>query len=149
MGTIVVCSGSITDYDEMISIGCSDGCGKPIHSPPGIDFWLMETKPLFLTFLKDMIACRTAVSALGGLICLILEVLVKCCKDYLNHYNIKLNRKFIVELLKLLTKYKAEYKDKEYGYGVICMYHFFRDPEHFIIKLQIMRKISYSSEPQT
>ena len=75
--------------------------------------------------------------AVGGLICLILQTLKS--KQAVLRIDEKLNREFIVNLLKRLTNRRGEPKDREWGYGAIDrkrLEKFFKSPTEIIKEMR-------------
>ena len=146
MGVIIVCAGSnegavnsnnITypaRYDETICVGSNDrNGGKSSFSPEGIEMQFLALGEK--VYGPECGGCVTKASgtsyaapALGGLICLLIQVLKSCKVD-----KELVNRYVIVHLLKLLT-------NKNGDYGAIAkdrLKSFFEHPDHFIKELRI------------
>ena len=160
MGIIIVCSGSneghvnadnVTypaHYEETICVGSHDRYGNRIgYSAVGstMDFLAFGEKvaiprkatnqdPKSSQPFERRSGTSYAAPALGGLICLIIQAL-----RVHKLANEKLNRQFIVELLKLLTnKESGVSRDSLHGYGAISpkkLKEFFGNPKCFINKL--------------
>ena len=84
-----------------------------------------------------------AAPAIGGLICLIFEAISKTYPEALPHMR---DRRAIVHLLRELATHK-EYKHNEYGYGAISPHQlneFFKDPKHFVKRLETKKIIKIS-----
>ena len=80
--------------------------------------------------------------AVGGLICLILQTLKS--KQAVLRIAEKLNREFIVNLLKHLTNRRGEPKDREWGYGAIDrkrLEQFFKSPTDIIKEMRDDKEI--------
>ena len=160
MGIIVVCSGSndgavnsntITypaRCQETICVGFNDRDGEPCRSSP-------KGEEMDFLALGDNVYCPKcksaemimgsgtsfAAPALGGLICLIIQAL-ESCKAL--PAGVKLDRQFIVHLLKLLTNEDRRPRDNKHGYGAIApneLKEFFHNPKHFIDKLKMKKLI--------
>ena len=163
LGIIVVCSGSNEGaidvetiayparYEETICVGYHAHNGersRDSFSPQGsaMDFLALGDQVYVPLKGSRSFESHTGTSyaapALGGLICLILETLRESCEDDIPCGQ-KLDRQFIVHLLKLLINQKSESKDVKCGYGAISpakLDDFFSNPKYFITTLK-MNKI--------
>ena len=153
LGVIIVCAGSNEGavnsnniayparYDETICVGSNDrNGGKSSSSPEGAAMEFLALGDLVFgpksgqNVAVQQSGTSFAASALGGLICLILQVLKLC------QVGVKLDRQLIVHVLKLLTNKNGEPRDTKRGYGAIApdkLKHFFANPKHFIERLKM------------
>ena len=168
-GIIIVCSGSNygaktnsiaypAGFDETICIGSNNTKYKQSDFSPegeGLDFLAVGEGiigPRSKECKRERVDCLSKDSsdqfliydgtsfsapAVGGLICLILETLKTNEKDL--RIAEKLDRTFIVKLLKRLTNKKGLSRNDVCGYGAIDgerLQQFFKDPEHFIEQMR-------------